>query len=245
VVATTILKKTRDKIVCLFLFTERNFSMADNKQTDSSQPEGIAGQPNPDNSQTPGVQPNSQLDAESLWKALKPLVERDFQSGKDKAIAKLEERMSGYQPVLDRLKGIVSDEELAKITRDLEFEDLKERVYGNQRSTDQQPGTRADNGATDMATVVDEVFGLPDNDPRVTDLKLQYKNDPKGYLSAAIQLAAKISSQKESTPAEQPMQPGGTYRQPDNPIENITDSKELYRLAAKQMATSQKGRRGS
>jgi hypothetical protein len=96
----------------------------------------------------------------------------------------------------------------------------------------------------DMA-VIDEVFGLPANDSRVTDLKVRYANDPKAYMAESLKLAAQLADQREATPAEQPIIQGGVHRQSDNPIENINDSRTLYRLAAQQMAKQSGRKRGA
>lgn len=95
----------------------------------------------------------------------------------------------------------------------------------------------------DIAKVVDEVLGLPENDSRVTDLKTKYGNDPKAYLSESLKLLATLGEQRESTPGEQPALQGRTPPRNDNPIENIDDSKTLYRMAAQKMAQNAKSRK--
>ena len=96
----------------------------------------------------------------------------------------------------------------------------------------------------DIVKVVDEVLGLPENDSRVTDLKLKHGNDPKAYLSESLKLLASLGDQSESTPGEQPVLQGrGAPARDDNPIKDIDDPKTLYRLAAKQMAQRATGRK--
>lgn len=106
----------------------------------------------------------------------------------------------------------------------------------------------ADNGKNgnipDVHKTIDEVLNLPENDSRVTNLKLLYGNDTAAYLKAGLELAAKLAGQTESTPGEQPIAQGRAPVVPEiNPIEKIEDSRTLYRLAAEQMAKEKKPRR--
>lgn len=217
--------------------------MDERTNVESGQTEGIEEAPTSSNSNGGGDKQTSQLDAEQLWKAVEPFIEKKLQSTKDRRIAQLERTVNEFQPILERFKGIVPDAKLAEIQRDLEFEDIKRRVYGEEQSSGSAAGNQQNNAAVDLAAVVDEVLGLPANDSRVTDLKLKYANNPKEYLSQSLQLLAKLGDQRESTPAEQPIVSGGVHRQTTNPIENIDDPKTLYRMAAQQIAKQATGRK--
>jgi hypothetical protein len=214
------------------------------KNLESSQLEGTEGAPSSEGSQKPGGQQTSSLNPEDLLKQVESLIDRKLQSTKDKRFAQLERTVNEFAPVLERFKGLVSDDKLAEIRKDLEFEDLKRRVYGDGQSSDRQEGNQPDNAASQLTAIIDEMLELPTNDSRVTDLKLKHGNDPKAYLSEGLKLFAKLGEQRESTPAEQPMSPGGgTHRQEENPIADIDDPKTLYRLAAQQMAKNATGRK--
>ena len=90
-------------------------------------------------SQTAGDEQISTLSAEQLLKVLEPLIERKVQSVKDRRFAEQEQFRSEFQPVLERFKDLVSPEQLKEIQKDLEFEDLKRRVYGEKQTNLQTP----------------------------------------------------------------------------------------------------------
>lgn len=189
------------------------------------------------------VTPTSPSDAESLWKQLKPFVARELQSQKDTRIGKLESTVKAFEPVLARVKDLIPADKFQALQRDLEFEDLKARVYGTETETESSApvvGKQTDNATREVERVVDSVLELPANDPRVTKLKETFGNDPAAYLREGLKLYATISAaQEESTPGEQPPAPrGGAAPRSENPIANIDDPKTLYRMAAKQMAAS-------
>jgi hypothetical protein len=119
---------------------------------------------------------------------------------------------------------------------------LKRRVYGEEQTGDSKAG-KPESAATDLTQVVDEVLQLPENDSRVTDLKLKHGNDPKAYLSEGLKLLASLGEQPESTPGEQPVLQGRVVTKEENPIKDIDDPKTLYRIAAKQMAQRATGRK--
>ncbi len=201
----------------------------------------------PETSKAAGAQ-TSNLDPAALWKQLKPLVERDFQSGKDKGIAELRSTLESFKPVLERVKELIPADKFDALQKDLEFDDLKRRVYGDQTKTPSSdspaPGTGKSTAAAEVSGIVDDVLQLPGNDPRVTELRLKFGNDPKAYLENALQLYAKIGTKQEATPGEQPpASGGGAAAKEDNPIKNIDDPRELYRLAAKQMDQQIQGKK--
>lgn len=217
--------------------------MADNEMLEGSQSEGTPNPPSSEGSPDGGQRP-SQIDTAELLKLIEPLIDKKMQSTKDRRIAKLEQTVSSFAPVLEKFKGLVPDEKLDQIQRDLEFDDLKRRVYGEPSSEETPARQQAETPADDVVSAIDEVLQLPANDPRVTDLKLRFGKDPAAYMREGAKLLGQIGVQREPTPAEvPPTTPGAVARKGDNPIENITDSRTLYRMAAQQIARQQKGRR--
>jgi hypothetical protein len=228
-------------------------------EKESAQVEGSGENANSSASQNSGGQPTSHSGAGQLPEQLDSLVEaavakalqnpKVVQSLKDKTLsdkrfAQVAKAVNDFQPVLQRFKGLVSDEQLAQIQRDLEFDDLKRRVYGDEsNSEDSETGNQRVAAASDFTRVIDEVLQLPENDSRVTDLKLKHRDNPKEYLSEGLKLLARLGTQEESTPGEQPIPRGGAVQKDDNPIKDIDDPKALYRLAAQKIAQEAKGRR--
>lgn len=139
--------------------------------------------------------------------------------------------------------------ELAKEGKDksqIERELVVDSLLQGRESAD--PKSATDNGSNgnshDFSKAIDEIFQLPDNDSRVTNLKLTSGNDFAAYLRGAVTLAAKLAGQTESTPGEQPIAQGRAPVVPEvNPIEKIEDSRTLYRMAAEQMAKETPKRR--
>lgn len=218
--------------------------MDEKEVLEGGQSDGLQNSPSSASSSAPGDKSPSQFDPEQLLKQVETLIEKKLQSQKDRRIAKLEETVSQFAPVLERFRGLVPDDKLEGIQRDLELEDLKKRVYGQDQTRVPETRQSEEKPTDEMVKAIDEVMQLPGNDPRVADLKLRHGNDPVAYMREAAKLLANIGVQKESTPAEQPVTtPGAVARQPDNPIAEIEDSRTLYRMAAQKIATNQRGRR--
>lgn len=188
------------------------------------------------------VTSTSPSDPESLWKQLKPFINREIQSVKDTRLGKLETDMKGVNAVLDKVKGLIPAEQFQTLQRDLEFEEIRRRVLGQEQpdSSDSDAGNNPKTAAGEIEKVVDSVLDLPANDPRVTKLKVDFGSDPAAYLRERLKLYATISSaQEESSPGEHPpASGGGAAPKNENPIANIDDPKTLYRMAAQQMAKS-------
>lgn len=150
---------------------------------ESNSPEGIAGSPNPNNSQGQSVQQSSGFDAEAMLKQLEPLIEKKVQSVKDRRIAELEKTVSGFQPVLERFKGIVPDEKLREIQKDLEFEDMKRRVYGENPTSASEVGSQKSAAAVTAESVLLKA-GVTANDPAIA--KWIQENGTEDLVSLAV-----------------------------------------------------------
>jgi len=118
---------------------------------------------------------------------------------------------------------------------------MQEKESADPEAVSDKSGKQA--SSPDIVKVVDEVLQFPENNSRVTDLKLKYGNDPKAYLSEGLKLLAFLGEQPESTPGEQPVLQGRAVTKEENPIKDIDDPKTLYRMAAKQMAQRATGRK--
>lgn len=219
--------------------------MTELEKVEGGQTDGTQDRPSPESSSATGVQQPSSFDTEALLKLVEPLIEKKLQSGKDRRIARLEKAVSEFQPVLEKFRGLVPDEKLSEIQKDLEFDELKRKVYGDETTREDPPARQqAETPTAEMVKAIDEVLQLPANDPRVTDLKVRYGNDPAAYMKEGAKLLGQIGLQREPTPAEVPSTtPGAVSRPSENPIQNIEDSRTLYRMAAQQIAKGQKGRR--
>lgn len=173
---------------------------------ESNSPEGSAGQPTPPTSSGANVQQPSSFDADALLKLVEPLIERKVQSVKDRRIAELEKTVSGIQPVLERFKGLVPDDKLREIQKDLEFEDLKKRVYGNEPTGAPAGGNQPESAAGLDNSVLNDVFGLVEsqfepNDVAYAALKTVHGNDRLSLLKSAIQLRKQQLNVKPAGPA--------------------------------------------
>lgn len=232
--------------------------MPEQKMTESGQAQpGTPEKPNSESSQGDGDKPTSQQD-EQVLQQLNGLVEKALakalanpaflQSVKDKTLSdkrvlQNQKTLKDIQFVLGRFKGVVPDDQLAQIQHDIEFDELKRKVYGDEESTSDSTAGKPESAATDFSKDIDKALNLPENDSRVTQLKIDHGNDNVAYVQAAVQLAAQLAGKPESTPGEQPVMQGHTPPKPEvNPIENITDSRTLYRMAAEQMAKAPRRR---
>jgi len=134
---------------------------------ESNSSDGSGGSPDQPVSSGENVQPTSSFNPDDLLKLLEPLIDKKVQSVKDRRIAELENTVKGIQPVLERFKGLVPDEKLREIQKDLEFEDLKRKVYGTEIPTSEpEIGTQKANAAINVEPVIAE-FGLDMTDPEV------------------------------------------------------------------------------
>lgn len=160
---------------------------------------------------------------------------KGVQKGTDKRFA---EMGGSIERVLELAKSGLSKDQ---IERELLIDEM---VRGAKRvEPEPVPDKDGKGGSPDLSRIVDEALQLPANDPRVTDLKAKYGNDPKEYLRQGLLLAASLGGQQtESTPAEQPLPTGGgSPRQDENPIKNIDDPRTLYRMAAKNIKVRRGG----
>lgn len=183
---------------------------------ESSQAAGSEGTTNSVASQGSGVEQSSTFDAnqllERLVPALEPLIDKKIQSLKDRRLTDFgEELKSEFSPVLERFKDLVSPEKLEQIKKDLEFEELKRRVYGEEKRTDEK--SQAGNLhslAGELAQVVAE-NKLNADDPKVNALLQKYKDNP---LKAAVELTRYATEIASAPPPDPSASPSMTASQP-------------------------------
>lgn len=168
-------------------------------------------------------------------------------------LTEVEKLVKGVQKGTDKRIAAMGDSiervlELAQsgMTREqIERELVIDEIMRERKQADPNPVPDKDGKgiSPDLSRIVDEALQLPEDDPRVTDLKAKYGNDPKEYLRKGLELAASLErSQDESTPAEQPIPTGGgAPKQDENPIKDIDDPKTLYRLAAQRIKVKKGG----
>lgn len=97
---------------------------------------------------------------------------RSLQGEKDRGVSKLKNEFEGYKPLLEAIKGFVPAEQLPQVERELEYQDLKQRVYGTSQREQTEPlsgGTQKGIDAEDLALKTVEKLGLDLNDPKVAD----------------------------------------------------------------------------
>src|SRR3990167_7012797 len=134
---------------------------------ESDQQAGSGGTTTSTASQNAGDKQASTFNAEELLKVLEPLIERKVQSVKDRRFAEQEQFRSEFQPLLERFKDLVSPEKLKEIQKELEFEDLKRRVYGEKPTSGiVSVGSTEQTPAVNPVEVIKE-YGLDLKDPQV------------------------------------------------------------------------------
>jgi len=191
--------------------------MAD-ENLESGQVEGNEGVTNPPVSQTPGDKPPSTFDADKLLDQLRvTIVEevgRAVQSTKDKRFSEIEKTLGNFQPVLERFKDIVSPEQLQQVQRDLEWEEVKRRVF-EQTGEPASAGNTAQAPAVDTAKVIRESGLLDMNDPKVALLaSKRFATETEVYAEIAKHLQAQRNA-PSPTAAQQLADTGGSPQSGD------------------------------
>jgi len=173
-----------------------------NENLESGQVEGSEGTTNSDASQDSGAKQTSTFSAEDMLRVLEPLIDKKVQSVKDRRFAEQEQFRSEFQPVLERFKDLVSPEQLKQIQKDLEFEDLKQRVYGEKQTSEPVSAGNTQAPAVDAAKLFDEM-GLDRKDPLVNTVLAGLQGKDRDAVElAGYRLANKIKSSPAPTPAQ-------------------------------------------
>lgn len=164
--------------------------------------QGAQGQPTPGASGAGSVQqPSSNVDmpawASQLVKRLDDM-ERRAQSEKDRGIAKVSKELETWRPVLEKVQSLagLTPEQVAQVQREMEWDAMRERVFGNSQPVAAQPAQEQANNSTEKAL---RKFQLDVNDPEVVTA-IRENPDPFDQVAAL----AKISVARQSSPTPSP-----------------------------------------
>lgn len=176
-------------------------------QEESGQNVGDEGQPNPETS-TDGDEQTS-FDVEAIADALDPLidqkVQKQWQSGKDRRIAKLEgkvddfeSKLVDYQEMVDR--GVSKEDALWRMKVDAQLASQDEPEGDNSTPTEGEPGSSKQKASVDTVNLLDKL-GLDENMPEVANI-LRDEKDSIKQVAAFADLAVKNkSSATQENPA--------------------------------------------
>lgn len=163
--------------------------------------EPIEGNQNAGGEPTPSAQ--GQPSEADLLKQMDLLQKQvsSLQSGKDKRWE------TEVKPMQEQIKKIASylgvdEAQVQKAQREVALDELASAYNG---ASPEPVGTGE--GASAELKAIEAVLDLPANDPRVTDLKLKYANDPVGFGKAGLALKQTLAT-AQITPAENIMPDG-------------------------------------
>ena len=134
---------------------------------------------------------------------------RALKSGKDKAVDRVvrsnEEMLAKFAKYLN-----VDENQIREAQRQSVMDELiEERMGGRNQTGPTLQGSGGGNGSQVELQYIDTALEFPENDSRVTDLKLKYGNDPVAYLREGMKLAQSLKT-TSPTPAEQLPPQGGS-----------------------------------
>lgn len=198
------------------------------KTMESSPSSGSAETPNPSASQQ-DVKPTSAFDANQLLKQVEVLIEKKVQSVKDRRFDEMDKRLGGAESVLERVKDLIPAEKFNELKKDLEFEDLKRRVYGEEP----KPVAVA-SAAIDVAKVASE-YGLKADDPEfVAAFASRKYTDEKDARLDLVTFAYKKATKPQPSDAD-------AASAPSRPQAKQTLTEEGYK---KEMLSAPRGKAG-
>ena len=153
------------------------------------------------NSAPTGDKPTSQLDEAKLLERIRSLVEstieKKLQSQKDRRFDKIEKTLGDFQPVLEKVKDLLTPEQLEKVQRDLEWDEMKRRTGLSQTGQEQRGGSPQPAAVENSAV---KALGLDENDPDVAAI-LREGGDTLRLAQVAIARASKPTPSPASAPA--------------------------------------------
>ena len=124
-----------------------------------------------------------------------------LKSGKDSAIDRIERSQKDTFARIATVLG-VDEEKVREAQRNLVLDDLVAERLGNAQSAHPADGTVRQATPVPEFKEIDDLLDLPENDPRVTNLKLLYGHDRSAYIKNAKVLKESLK-QSAPTPAEQ------------------------------------------
>ena len=170
---------------------------------ESSSVSGSMETPNPAASKQDD-KPTSAFDADQLLKQVEVLIEKKVQSVKDRRFDEMDKRLGGAEAVLERVKDLIPAEKFNELKKDLEFEDLKRRVYG-----DEPKPVAVASAAIDVAKVASE-YGLKADDPEfVAAFSSRKYTDEKDARLDLVTFAYKQATKPQPSDADAASPPSG------------------------------------
>ncbi|MFA6213498.1 MAG: hypothetical protein WC714_28940 [Candidatus Obscuribacterales bacterium] len=170
---------------------------------ESDQALGNDGTANSTASQGSGDKQTSTFDEAKLLERVGVLIENKLQSQKDRRFDKIEKFQTEYQPVLDKVKGMLTPEQLATLQKDLEWDEMKRRTGLTQPAQAQQTGSPQP--VTDEVSKVVSALNLDVNDAEVS----QYVREHGADILGLAQIAIRKSKQPTPSPSDAPAMVGG------------------------------------
>lgn len=180
--------------------------MSDETQLRETPPVGGESQSQGDSSQQAGQPLEAEVkELKSEVARLKKLAQSDKDRAASRAETKADSALNQIEVVAKYLK--IDPKQVEEAQRQSVLDELvNERLQGRNQPVVQAGGTGAVQQGSSQVNFsdVDSELGLNPNDPRLTQLKLQYKDNQSGYVMAAAKLL--VSTQPTSpTPAEMPL----------------------------------------
>ena len=155
------------------------------------------------NSAQPGDKPTSSFDEAKLLERIGSLVEttieKKLQSQKDRRFDKIEKTLGDFQPVLEKVKDLLTPEQLEKVQRDLEWDEMRRRTGLLPTSQTSQVGSPQAAAVESKSDIVKEL-GLDENDPEVAAV-LREGADPLKLAKVAINMAKKPTPSPSGVPS--------------------------------------------
>ena len=163
---------------------------------ESGQTDGTA------NSAQTGDKPTSSFDEAKLLERIGSLVEttieKKLQSQKDRRFDKIEKTLGDFQPVLEKVKDLLTPEQLEKVQRDLEWDEMRRRTGLLPTSQTSQVGNQQAAAVESKSDIAKEL-GLDENDPEVAAI-LREGADPLKLAKVAIGRANKPTPSPTGAP---------------------------------------------
>lgn len=146
-------------------------------------------------------------------------IERGEQSVKDRAVAGVRKDLDALKPALEKIFSMagVNQEQQAQITRELEWDDMKARVYGSGNA--QQPAAPAQGAASGASLEIVKDLGLDIADPQVVELVRESGSDSVTLTRKLAKLAIAKASAPQPTTGSAAVIPGGASASGSTPAQ--------------------------
>lgn len=192
--------------------------MAENLESGNGQ--GATGQPTPAASGAGSVSGTSNgndavlTEIQAIKKRMEDF-ERRAQGDKDRAVQGVRREFETWKPVLEKVAAQfnLTPEQVATVQRDMEFDELKRRVFEQPSQPPAQAAPVQDAGEQMFQKALKR-YGLDATDPDVVGL-MRETSDPEDRLFRLAELGAVRKTAPTPTPGSTPAPSGGTPPKPD------------------------------